>query len=71
MQSLYGFIYLTDTNPDIKALLEKGFHVIRRTDNYWAGISTDLAIEQVLMRSIKTTGGLTRGRGMNECQSAL
>ena len=62
---------LADTHPDIAALFEKGFHVIRRTDNYWAGISSDLAIEQVLMRGIKTTGGLTRGRGMNECQRAL
>ena len=42
------WIYLfDDKNPDIAALLEKGFHVIRRTDNYWAGISSDLAIEQV------------------------
>ena len=62
---------LTDTHTDITALFEKEFHVIRRTDNYWAGISSDLAIEQVLIRSIKTTGGLTRGRGMNECQRAL
>jgi hypothetical protein len=30
-----------------------------------------LAIEQALMRSIKTTGGLTRGRGMSENQRAL
>ena len=36
-----------------------------RSDRYWAGFSTDLVIEQVLMRSIKTTGGLTRGRGIN------
>ena len=27
-----------------------------------------LLIEQVLMRSLKTTGGLTRGRGMTETQ---
>ena len=33
-----------------------------------AGLSTDLLIEQVLMRSVKTTGGLTRGRGMSESQ---
>ncbi|XP_063607207.1 uncharacterized protein LOC134781852 [Penaeus indicus] len=34
----------------------------------WAGLSTDLVIEQVLMRSMKTSGGLTRGRGMTERQ---
>ena len=35
---------------------------------YWAGLSTDLAIEHVLLRSMKTSGGLTRGRGMTETQ---
>ena len=43
-------------------------HVIRRSDRYWAGLSSDLIIEQVLMKGIKTTGGLTRGRGMSEVQ---
>lgn len=37
-----------------------GFHV--------AGLSIDLIIEQVLMRSIKTSGGLTREPGMMELQ---
>ncbi len=32
------------------------------------GTSPDLLIEQVLMRSMKTSGGLTRGRGMTETQ---
>jgi hypothetical protein len=35
---------------------------------YLARLSPDLIIEQVLMRSMKTTGGLTRGRGMSETQ---
>ena len=39
---------------------------VRRSDRLWAGLSVDLAIEQVLMRSMKTSGGLTRGRGMTE-----
>ena len=46
-------------------------HVVRRSDNFWAGLSTDLIIEQVLMRSIKTSGGLTRGRGMTEIQRSI
>ena len=37
----------------------------------WAGLSSDLIIEQVLMRSMKTSGGLTRGRGMSEQQRIL
>ena len=39
---------------------------MRRSDRYWAGLWTDLIIEQVLMRALKTSGGLTRGRGFSE-----
>ncbi len=45
---------------------EKGFHTVRRISRYWAGLWTDLIIEQVMMRSIKSRGGLTRGRGVTE-----
>ena len=55
-------------NSDVFKAFKDGLHVIRRTNRFWAGISTDLAIEQVLMRSIKTTGGLTKGRGLTETQ---
>ena len=47
-----------------------GFHVIRRTNQYWAGLGSDLVIEQTLMRSLKSTDGLTRGSGMTEHQRA-
>ena len=46
--------------------IEKGYHTIRRSDRYWAGLWTDLVIEQVMMRSIKSRGGLTQGRGFTE-----
>ena len=46
----------------------EGLHVARRSDRAWAGLSTDLMIEQVLMRSMRTSGGQTRGRGMTEQQ---
>ena len=59
---------LKDDHPDVYEKFQEGHHVVRRTDRYWAGLSTDLTIEQVLMRSIKTSGGLTRGRGMGEMQ---
>ena len=59
---------LEDRQPTVHAVFMEGGHVIRRSDRYWAGLSTDLIIEQVLMRSIKTSGGLTRGRGMTEVQ---
>ena len=69
-----GHVYLTDmlnlekTSPDVHHQFRSGKFVIRRTDRFWAGLSTDLVIEQVLMRTLKSTGGLTRGRGMEETQ---
>ena len=59
---------LKDKHPDVYQQFQDGLHVVRRSDRYWAGLSTDLVIEQVLMRSVKTTGGLTRGKGMTEIQ---
>ena len=54
---------LPQTHPEVYRSFQSGLHVVRRGDHYWAGLSTDLVIEQVIMRSVKTTGGLTRGRG--------
>ena len=59
---------LQERHPEVYQHFQNGLHVGRRSDRYWAGLSQDLLIEQVLMRSIKTTGGLTRGRGMTETQ---
>ena len=59
---------LEGRQPLVHASFMDGLHVIRRSDRYWAGLSSDLIIEQVLMRSIKTGGGLTRGRGMTAIQ---
>ena len=52
-------------NPEVNASFTHGFHVIRRSDRFWAGLPTDLAIEQVLMRSIKATGGRSYARKRN------
>ncbi len=51
--------------PDVYRKFINGFHVIRRSDKFWSGLSSDLVIEQTLMRSLKSTGGLTRGSGMS------
>ena len=59
---------LESQHPDVHNSFKLGKHVIRRSDRYWAGLSSDLVIEQVLMRSVKTTGGLTCGRGLTETQ---
>ena len=44
----------------------KGYYTIRRKDIYFAGNSSDLVIEQDLMRLFKSSGGLTRGRGITD-----
>ena len=43
----------------------EGHHVVRRTVKFWVGLCPDFVIEQVLMCSLKSRGGLTRGRGMS------
>ena len=45
---------------------DQGYHAIRRSDRHWTSLWSDLMIEQVMMRSIKSRGGLTRGRGFTE-----
>lgn len=44
-----------------------GYFTIRRSDKFWSGMWSDMIIEQFLMRSMKTQGGLTHGRGMGDC----
>ena len=68
---LQNMLKLKDTHPDVHLAFVSGLHTIQRTEKNWAGLSTDLVIEQVLMRSLKTAGGLTRGRGVTENQRAL
>ena len=56
---------LETKDPAVFRKIQDGFHVIRRSDKFWAGLGSDLVIEQTLMRSLKSTGGLTRGSGMS------
>ena len=63
--------HLQDEHPEVYQHFQAGLHVVRRRDRHWAGLSSDLVIEQVLMRSMKTSGGLTRGRGMTEQQRLI
>ena len=58
---------LPDTHPWLyEQFAIHSFQSVRRSDRAWAGIWTDLAIEQILMRALKSHGGLTRGRGFTE-----
>ena len=63
---LQSVVLLQSEHPDVYQELIDGFHVVRRSDRKWAGLSTDLGIEQVLMRTIKTSEDSTKRRGMTE-----
>ena len=65
---LQQMMALKDTHPKVYQDYQEGHHVFQRSDRYWAGLSQDLVIEQVLRRSLKTSGGLTRGTGFGERQ---
>ena len=56
------------TQPEIYRRFLQGYYVVRRSERYWAGLLTDLVIDQSLMRSGKSVGGLTRGRGVMDSQ---
>lgn len=49
-----------------KDFADKGYFTINQTASCWAGVWSDMTIEQTLMRSIKSSGGLTRGRGITD-----
>ena len=64
---LQTMLELPITHPWLhEQLAIKKLFTVRRNKRHWAGLWTDLTIEQVLMRSIKSRGGMTRGRGMTE-----
>ena len=58
------WIWKKITHSSIISLMKKDFTV--QTDEFWAGLWTDLVIEQTMMCSFKSLGGLTRGQGMDE-----
>ena len=59
---------LHKTHPDVSRHFDQGLHIVRRSHRFWAGRFSVLVIGQVLMRSMTTSGGLTKGRGMTEIQ---
>lgn len=67
---LQDMLMLPSQNPTVYEMFLKGLFVVRRSERFWAGLGSDLVIEQVLMRSIKCRGGLTRGSGLTEIQQA-
>ena len=44
--------------PWLYNLFQRGYYIIRRSDRFWSGLLIDLAIEQPLMRTVKSRKGL-------------
>eukprot|EP00794_Sanderia_malayensis_P002757 gene2757-3187_t len=56
---------LERAHPEIFNEFLRGSHTVRRTTKNWAGIWTDLSIEQILMKSLKGRSGVI-GKGITE-----
>lgn len=54
------------TPSEYKDFVTQGYFTVRRSKKFWSGVWTDMTIEQVLMRTMKTAGGLTHGRVITE-----
>ena len=54
---------LPKTHPGVQRMCQNRFHTVLRSDEFCAGLSSDLAIEQNLMQKGKTSSGLSRGGG--------
>ena len=65
-RNVQEMLSLAETNPWLSEQFQEGRHAVRRSGRYWAGLWSDLVIEQTLMRSLKIRGGLTRGHGFEE-----
>lgn len=59
------------TTLDYERFVTNEYFTIRRSDKFWSGIWSDMTIEQTLMRSMKSNGGLTTyGRGITDSTMA-
>ena len=52
---------LPSNHPWLHEKFLQGLFVVRQSNRYWADLWPDLFIEQVMMKSIKSRGGLTQG----------
>lgn len=53
------------TPDEYEKFTTRGYFTIQRSDKF-SGIPSDMTIEQTLMRTMKTSGGLTQGRGITD-----
>ena len=58
---------LPEKHPAVHTMFkENRYNSVYRSDTCWAGLWSDLITEQVVMRSIKSRGGLTKGGGFTD-----
>ena len=50
-------------NPNVYQKFLAGYHIVRRSDHYFAGLSIVYIIKQTLMRNRISIGGLIHGGG--------
>ena len=53
-------------NQSVYQRFIEGFFTVRRSDKLNCGISTDMVIEQSMMKSMKTYGSIYQGRSTKE-----
>ncbi|PZC75227.1 hypothetical protein B5X24_HaOG206534 [Helicoverpa armigera] len=53
-------------DPGVYQKFTEGYFTVRRSDKLYCGTPTDMVIEQSLMKSMKTDGGISRGRSTKE-----
>ena len=62
-----AYLYLQEMSqlrswqPSVYDNFSKAFHVVHRSNQFWVGLSSNLVLEHTLMRSLKSSGGLTHG----------
>ncbi|KAJ8875549.1 hypothetical protein PR048_023444 [Dryococelus australis] len=72
----YARVYIQDMReiekkyPQVHEMFTKGYFTSRRHDRMWAGVWTEMFIEQTLMKSTKGQSGITHGGGMTESKRA-
>ena len=49
-RNVQEMLSLAETNPWLSEQFQEGRHAVRRSGRYWAGLWSDLVIEQTLMR---------------------
>ena len=57
---------LSNEKPGLCQQFIDGKYSVQRSSHYWSGLWSDLVIKQTLMRSQKSSGDLTRGRGFED-----